>query len=164
MKIKPSLPNLNIRDNLDYLDPRQLAYLAEREQLRRFNTFWQDFRAFAFQGNVVDLAVGIIIGGSFNKIVQSLVSDIIMPIFGRILGNAAFTDLYINLGTKDYPNLAEAVKDGAPVIKYGAFLTNIVDFMIVALTLFIILRYVLHQKKKEEIKQDIKDAVEDGKK
>lgn len=113
-------------------------------------SFWGEFRDFAIQGNIIDLAVGIVIGASFNKIVQSLVNDIIMPIFGKVLGNAAFSELYINLSEKEYSNLSEAVADGAAVIKYGVFLTNVIDFFIVALTIFIILKIFLRKKKEVE--------------
>lgn len=113
-------------------------------------SFWGEFRDFAIQGNIIDLAVGIVIGASFNKIVQSLVNDIIMPIFGKVLGNAAFSELYINLSEREYSNLSEAVADGAAVIKYGVFLTNVIDFFIVALTIFIILKIFFRKKKEVE--------------
>lgn|SRR5690606_36539911 len=113
--------------------------------------FWEEFSDFAIKGSVIDLAVGIIIGASFNKVVQSLVNDVIMPVFGKVLGNAAFTELYINLSDQTYSNLADAEAAGAPVIKYGAFFTNILDFFIVALSIFIILKvFFRHKKEKEE--------------
>lgn len=112
--------------------------------------FWNDFREFAFKGNVIDLAVGVIVATAFNKIVQSLTNDIIMPIFGKILGNAAFSELYINLSSTDYPTLAQATAAGAPVIKYGLFITSILDFLIITLSLFIALRVILHSKRKEK--------------
>lgn len=115
--------------------------------------FWHEFREFAVKGNVIDLAVGVVIGGAFNKIVQSLVTDIIMPILGKILGNSAFSELYINISDKSYDSLADAVADGAPVIKYGLFLTNIIDFFIVALTIFVILKIFFRQKKEQEIEE-----------
>jgi len=96
------------------------------------------------------LAVGIVIGGAFNRIVQSLVNDIIMPIFGRIVGNAAFTSLYINLSTVPYANLAEAEAAGAPVIRYGIFITNVIDFFIVALSIFIILKIFFRRRRERE--------------
>lgn len=112
--------------------------------------FWNDFREFAFKGNVIDLAVGVIVATAFNKIVQSLTNDIIMPIFGKVLGNAAFSELYINLSSTDYATLAEATAAGAPVIKYGLFLTSILDFLIITLSLFIALRVILYSKRKEK--------------
>lgn len=114
------------------------------------NEFWNDFKEFAFKGNVIDLAVGVIVATAFNKIVQSLTNDIIMPIFGKVLGNAAFSELYINLSSTDYPTLAEATAAGAPVIKYGLFITSILDFLIITLSLFIALRIILHSKRKEK--------------
>lgn len=124
---------------------------VDRKKIRKGAfSFWTEFRDFAIQGNIIDLAVGIVIGASFNKIVQSLVNDIIMPIFGKLLGNAAFSELYINLSDKEYSNLSEAVADGAAVIKYGVFLTNVLDFFIVALTIFVILKVFLRKKKEVE--------------
>lgn len=120
--------------------------ISKREEATKF---WQDFKDFAFKGDVLDLAIGVIIGGAFNKIVQSLTSDIIMPIFGRILGNMAFSDLYLNLGTESYNTLSEAVAAGAPVIKYGAFITNVLDFLIIAMSLYVAIRFVLGKRKEE---------------
>src|SRR6185369_17160473 len=96
----------------------------------------------------------------FNKIVQSLTNDIIMPIFGKILGNSAFSDLYINLSDKQYSNLADAAADGAPIIRYGLFINSIIDFLIIALTLFIVLKFILRKKKEEEVKE-VKEIVKE---
>jgi large conductance mechanosensitive channel len=120
----------------------------------RAGGFWTEFRDFAVKGDVVDLAIGIVIGGAFNKIVQSLVNDIIMPVLGKLLGNVAFTELYVNLSGRNYDNLADAVADGAPVVKYGVFITNILDFFIVALSIFVILKIFFHKKK--EVKEEEK--------
>ncbi len=117
--------------------------------------FWSEFREFALKGNVIDLAVGIIIGASFNTVVQSLVNDMIMPIFGKILGDAAFSELYINLSDQEFESLAHAIAAGAPVIKYGLFITNIINFFIVTLSLFIILKYVFRKKMEAEKKGEI---------
>src|SRR5690606_30884810 len=115
--------------------------------------FWEEFSDFAIKGSVIDLAVGIIIGASFNKVVQSLVNDMIMPVFGKVLGNAAFTELYINLSDESFASLADAEAAGAPIVKYGAFITNILDFFIVAFSIFIILKiFFRHKQEKEEKK------------
>jgi len=118
--------------------------------MKHAHSFWDDFRTFAFQGDVIDLAVGIIIGGAFNKIVQSLTNDIVMPVFGKILGNADFSNLFINLSDKPYNTLAEATAAGAPVIRYGAFITDVIDFFIIALSLYIFLKIVLKKKNQEK--------------
>lgn len=94
------------------------------------------------RGNVVDLAIGVIIGGAFGKIVDSLVKDIVMPIVGHILGGVDFRHLYINLGEVQYASLAEAEKAGAPLIKYGAFINALVDFLIVAFVIFMAIKAI----------------------
>lgn len=99
-----------------------------------------EFKTFALRGNVVDLAVGVIIGGAFGKIITSLVNDILMPPFGLLLGKVDFSNLYINLSRTPYKSLAEAKAAGAPTINYGAFLTTLIDFLIVAFAIFLIVR------------------------
>lgn len=134
---------------------RKQKLMQKKERIKeraKSSTFIDDFKSFAFKGNVIDLAVGLIIGTSFNKIVSSLANDIIMPPVGKVLGNAAFKDLFINLADEPYSTLASAEAAGAPIIKYGLFITNIIDFIVVALTLFVVLRYVLKVKKEEEKK------------
>jgi large conductance mechanosensitive channel len=107
----------------------------------------QEFRAFAMRGNVVDLAVGIIIGAAFSKIVSSLVSDIIMPPVGLLLGRVDFSNLFLNLSGQSYSTLAEAKAAGAPTINYGLFLNTVIDFAIVAFAIFLLVRLInrLHQ-------------------
>src|SRR5512136_1308559 len=92
----------------------------------------QEFKAFAMRGNVVDMAIGIIIGGAFGKIVSSFVSDLVMPPLGKLTGNVNFADLFIDLSGKAYPSLAAAKAAGAPTINYGVFLNTIIDFIIIA--------------------------------
>ncbi len=112
-------------------------------------SFWDDFRDFAFQGNLVDLAVGLVIGASFKDLTTSLVTNIIMPPIGLVLGNADFSQLYISLNGEQFESLAAATEAGAPVLMYGAFITQLIDFLLVALTLFVVLKFVLrHQVKK----------------
>lgn len=102
----------------------------------------QEFRAFAMRGNVVDMAVGIIIGAAFGKIVSSLVDDMIMPPIGWLLGKVDFSDLFVNLSGEDYPSLAAAKEAGAPVIGYGAFINTILHFVIVAFAVFLLIRWI----------------------
>lgn len=100
----------------------------------------RDFRTFIMRGNVLDLAVAVIIGGAFGKIVSSFVSDIIMPPIGLILGRVDFSSLYLNLSGTTYPSLAAAQEAGAPTINYGTFINTLVDFLIVAAVIFLIVR------------------------
>ncbi len=111
---------------------------------------WQEFRAFIARGNVIDLAVGIIIGAAFTSIVDSLVKDIIMPIVGAMMGGADFKSLYINLGSTAYETLELAEKAGAPLIKYGAFINSMVDFLIIAFAIFMAVKVINKMKRTEE--------------
>ncbi len=107
----------------------------------------KDFRTFILRGNVVDLAVGVIIGAAFGKIVSSLVSDIFMPPLGLLLGKIDFSQYYIPLSGDRYASLAEAKAAGAPVIAIGAFINTLVEFLLLALVVFFIVRLInrLHQ-------------------
>jgi large conductance mechanosensitive channel len=100
----------------------------------------KEFKAFVMRGNVLDLAVAVIIGGAFGKIVTSLVNDIIMPPIGLLMGNVNFADLFINMSDIDYASLADAKKAGAPVLAYGALINTIIDFVIVAFVIFMVVR------------------------
>jgi large conductance mechanosensitive channel len=102
----------------------------------------KEFKEFAMRGNVLDMAVGIIIGAAFGKIVTSLVDDIIMPPIGRALGHVDFSNLFINLGEASYATIAEAKAHGAATLNYGLFLNTIVTFLIVAFAIFLLLRIV----------------------
>ena len=102
----------------------------------------KEFKAFAMRGNVIDLAIGVIIGAAFGKIVSSLVSDLIMPPIGMIVGQLDFKDLFLDLSGKGYASLAEARAAGAPIIAYGAFLTVLIDFLIVAFVIFLLVRQI----------------------
>ncbi len=97
----------------------------------------KEFKEFAMRGNVIDLAVGVIIGGAFGKIISSLVSDIIMPLVGLLLGKINFANLFINLGPKKYETLAAAQEAGAATFNYGLFINAVVDFLIVAFVIFL---------------------------
>jgi large conductance mechanosensitive channel len=112
-----------------------------------------EFKDFIQRGNVMDMAVGVIIGIAFGAIVTSLVNDIIMPPIGLLLGGADFSDLYINLSGTDYASLSDAKAAGAAVIAYGAFINTIINFLIIALAVFFMIRVVNNlgkRMKKEE--------------
>jgi large conductance mechanosensitive channel len=100
----------------------------------------KEFKEFVLRGNVVDMAVGIIVGGAFGKIVSSMVSDVLMPPIGRLLGSVNFADKFICLGGGSYPSLAAAKTAGAQVIAYGSFITAVIDFVIVAFCIFVLVK------------------------
>ena len=102
----------------------------------------KDFKTFIMKGNVLDLAVAVIIGGAFGAIVTSLVNDVIMPPIGMILGHIDFKDLFVALNGQTYPSLAAAKTAAAPVIAYGQFLNTVINFLIVAFVVFIVVRAV----------------------
>jgi large conductance mechanosensitive channel len=111
---------------------------------------FQEFKAFIMRGNVLDLAVAVIIGAAFGKIVTSFVNDIIMPPIGMLLGGVNFGDLYINLSQTAYASLADAQAAGAPTINYGLFFNSVIDFVIIAFVIFMVVRTANNMKKKEE--------------
>jgi large conductance mechanosensitive channel len=111
---------------------------------------WKEFKEFIMRGNVVDLAVGIIIGAAFGKIVTSFVNDIIMPPIGLLLGKVDFSNLFINLSGQPYATLAEAKEAGAATINYGLFINTVIDFLIVALAVFLVVRAVNRLRRKPE--------------
>jgi len=102
----------------------------------------KEFKEFAMRGSVLDLAVGVIIGVAFGKVVSSLVDDVIMPPIGRLLGHVDFSNLFINLSDKPYESLAAAKTAGAPTLNYGNFLNTIISFLIVAFAVFLLVRSV----------------------
>jgi large conductance mechanosensitive channel len=106
----------------------------------------KEFRDFVMKGNVIDLAVAVIIGAAFGKIVTSFTNDIIMPPIGMLLGNVNFTDLFISLDGNQYASLAAAQAAGAPTINYGVFINTIIDFIIVAFVIFLIIRQMKRMK------------------
>ncbi|MCL6445818.1 MAG: large conductance mechanosensitive channel protein MscL [Alicyclobacillus sp.] len=114
--------------------------------------FFKDFRAFIRRGNVMDLAVAVIMGGAFGQMVTALVNDVIMPPIGLLLGKVDFSNLYINLSKKHYPSLAAAKAAGAPIIQYGLFLNTVVNFLIVSLVIFIAIRQLSRLKKPGPVK------------
>jgi large conductance mechanosensitive channel len=111
--------------------------------------FMSEFKEFAVKGNVIDLAVGFVLGAAFGKIVTSLVNDIIMPPIGMLLGGVNFTDLFVSLDGKSYASLEIAQAAGAPVIAYGSFINVIIEFLIIALALFFIIKAINRLKRQE---------------
>jgi large conductance mechanosensitive channel len=126
----------------------------------------KEFRDFAMKGNVLDLAVGVIIGAAFGKIVTSFVQDIMMPLLGLLLGKIDFSGLFLNLSGKSFATLDEAKRAGAAVLPYGAFLQAVVDFLIVAFAIFLLIKQVnrfrltdlVKEKKAEEAKPPVLTA------
>jgi len=110
----------------------------------------KEFKEFIMRGNVLELAVGVIIGAAFGKIVTSFVTDIIMPPIGLLLGKVDFSNLFINLSANHYVTLAEAKAAGAATINYGLFINTVLDFLIVALAVFLVIQQANRFKRKEE--------------
>ena len=123
--------------------------VIERKKGR--NHMLKEFKAFIDRGSVMDLAVGVIIGSAFGKIITSLVEDIIMPPIGLLIGKVDFTELYINLSGKEYSSLAAAKEAGAATNNYGLFINNIINFLIIAFCIFVVIRQLnKFNKNKEE--------------
>jgi large conductance mechanosensitive channel len=110
----------------------------------------KEFKEFAMRGNVIDLAVGVIIGAAFGKILTSLVNDIIMPPIGMLLGGVDFIEMFLNLSDGDYASLAAAKEAGAATINYGVFVNTVINFLIVAFAIFMVIKQMNKMKKKEE--------------
>jgi len=110
------------------------------------------FKKFVLRGNVVEMAVGIIIGLAFNKIINSFVNDILMPPISLLVGKINFSNLYINLSQREFANMAEAEAAGVPIIKYGVFINTVIDFLLMAFFLYLVKTYYnkLKEMKKEE--------------
>ena len=111
----------------------------------------KEFKEFAMRGNVIDLAVGFIIGAAFGKIVTSLVNDIIMPPIGLLLGQVDFSNLFVNLSGTPYASLQQAQAAGAPTINIGVFINTVIDFVIVAFVLFLLIKQVNRFTRKPEV-------------
>lgn len=109
----------------------------------------KEFKEFAMKGNVLDMAIGIIIGAAFGKIVTSMVSDILMPPIGMLMGSVDFASLFFSLNGQSYPSLAAAKAAGAPTVNYGVFLQTILDFVIVAFVIFLLVKQMNRLKKAE---------------
>ncbi|MDR7870965.1 MAG: large conductance mechanosensitive channel protein MscL [Tissierellaceae bacterium] len=113
----------------------------------------KEFKKFAMKGNVIDLAVGVVIGGAFGKIVTSLVNDLIMPLVSLITGGMDFSNKFISLDGNTYLTIAEAQEAGAATLNYGLFITTIIDFLIIAFSIFIVINQLSKFKKKEVVEE-----------
>jgi large conductance mechanosensitive channel len=111
--------------------------------------FVREFRDFAVKGNAIDMAIGIIIGAAFGKIVSSLVKDVLMPPIGLLMGGVDFSNLFIDLSGRGFATLADATAAGAPVLAYGMFINNVIDFLIIAFVVFIMVQQINRMKRKE---------------
>ncbi len=118
----------------------------------------KEFKEFAMRGPVLDLAIGVILGAAFGRIVSSMVSDILMPPIGLLLGRVDFSNLFINLSGRPYDTLADAKKAGAAVISYGLFLNTITDFLIVAFVIFLLVRQINRMKKPAPVTPSTKEC------
>src|SRR5436309_12934761 len=107
----------------------------------------KEFKEFVMRGNVIDLAVGVVIGAAFGKIIGSLVEDVVMPPIGLALGNVDFSNLFVNLSGKDYPSVAAAKAAGAATLNYGIFFNTILNFIIIAFAVFILIRQISRMQK-----------------
>ncbi len=114
-----------------------------------------DFKKFAIKGNVMDLAIGVIIGGAFGKIVSSLVNDMIMPVIGKMIGNVDFTNLFYSLDGIKYDTLVLAQEAGAATINYGLFINTIIEFLIITFSIFIAIRQLSKLSKKQEVVEEV---------
>lgn len=114
---------------------------------------WKEFRDFAMKGNIIDLAIGVVIGGAFGKIVTSLVNDIIMPLVGMLMGNVDFSNLLIALGSGNFKTIAEAKEANVATLNYGMFINNIIDFFIVAFSIFFVIKQLSRLTKKKVEKE-----------
>jgi large conductance mechanosensitive channel len=119
--------------------------------LRRSGNMLKEFKEFIMRGNVLDLAIGVIIGTAFGKIVTSLVNDVIMPFMGLALGKVDFSNLFISLSGKHYTTLAEAKAAGAATVNYGIFINTILDFLIVSAVIFLVIKQANRFKRNEEV-------------
>ncbi len=109
----------------------------------------KEFKEFAMRGSVLDMAIGVILGGAFGEIVSSLVGDVLMPPIGLLLGRLDFSNLYLNLSGQSYPSLAAAKAAGAATLNYGVFVNTLIDFLIVAFVIFLLVRQVNRLKRAE---------------
>ena len=140
-------------DKLEKMKQKQkenIEKLENREEVKKVKGMMSDFKKFAMKGNIVDMATGVIIGTAFTKIVNSLVSEIITPVLSKLTGKVNYTDMFVVLGDGSFPTLEEAKAAGAITLNYGVFLSNVIDFIIIAFTMFIFLRYTFNRRTKVE--------------
>jgi large conductance mechanosensitive channel len=112
--------------------------------------FWKEFRDFIARGNLVEIAVAFVMGAAFGAVVNSFIFDIVMPLIGKLVGNVDFSNLFVVLGPEKYPSAEAARAAGAPAIYYGRFINNLVNFLIIALVMFLLLRAVMRMRKPKE--------------
>lgn len=115
-------------------------------------SLWKEFKAFAFKGNVLDMAVGVMIGGAFSKIVTSVVNDLFMPVISLITGNLDYTNLFVALDGNAYATMEAAQEVGVATLNYGQFISTVIDFLLMAVCVFAFVKLIgkLHRKKAEE--------------
>ena len=125
--------------------------------------FIKEFKEFAVKGNVMDMAVGVIIGGAFGMIVTSLVNDVLMPVISTLTGGIDFTNLFVTLGDGDFRTLAAAQEAGAAVLAYGQFIQNVIDFIILAFCIFLMIKGMnkLNRKKEEPAPEEPKGPTQE---
>ncbi len=110
---------------------------------------FKEFKEFAMKGNVLDMAIGVIIGGAFGKIVSSLLADVLMPPIGLLMGKVDFSSLFVSLNGQPFPSLAAAKAAGAPTLNYGVFLNTVLDFIVVAFVVFLVIKQINRLKRQE---------------
>jgi large conductance mechanosensitive channel len=137
-----------------------LLRLPPQQEIRGITAMWKEFKEFALRGSVIDLAVGIIIGAAFNNIVQALVNHIIMPPASLLIGRVNFEHLFITLTTEQFDTLAEAQAAGVPIIRYGLFLSAVIDFLILAFFIFLMVRWInkLRRSRPEQEESNYKNC------
>ncbi len=119
---------------------------------------FKEFKEFAMKGNVMDMAVGVIIGAAFGKIIQSFVADVLMPPLGLLLGKMDFSNMFLSLSGEKYPTVAAAKEAGAPTLNYGLFFNQVVDFLIVAFAIFLLVKFLNKMKKAPVVDPTTKDC------
>ena len=147
-----------IKENKKLEKQKQRLKKLEEKGMKKAKGFLTEFKQFATKGNVIDMAVGVIIANAFTKIVNSLVNDVITPAITIFTGKIDYTNLFIALDGNKYATLEEAKAAGVSIISYGTFLTNVVNFLMVAFWLFIFLKVIFKAKdknKKEEVKEEV---------
>ena len=135
---------------IDFEQEQAKIKALEQKTRKKAKGFVKEFKEFATKGNVVDMAVGVMVGTAFTKIVNSLVNDVITPSLSLLTGQVDFSSLFVALDGNTYATVQDATNAGATVINYGQFITNIVDFLMIALCLFIILKVAFKFKRKKE--------------
>lgn len=125
------------------------------------STVWKEFKEFAMKGNMIDLAIGVIVGGAFGKVVTSIVNDLVMPPIGLLLGRVKFQDLFISLDGRSFATLEDAKKASAPTLNYGLFISTMLDFLIISFVIFIAVKQLNRLRKKEEARPDPKAGLQE---